>query len=168
MNQRGAASNARGVLGARRWAASPTCARLVGVALATVLAAASAAVSDRATAAPTPFSLTFEGAHIPDSTVVAGLRHEGRFTASAPFCPAGRAYDAHQFEREPLDVLRIHICDDGSGSFTAFMPAVRGEHGGSGTWKIVEGTGRYATLRGIGTYAGIRISGDPNVFETIT
>jgi hypothetical protein len=168
MNQRGAASHARGV-GARRWAASPTCARLIGVALAAALAAASAAVSDRATAAPTPFSLTFEGAHFADSTLLGGLRHDGRFTASAPFCSAGRAYDARHFEGEPLTVLRVHTCDDGSGSFKAFMPVVRNEHGnGTGTWKIVEGTGRYAALRGMGTYTSTRVSGDPDVFETIT
>ena len=47
------------------------------------------------------------------------------------------------------------------------MPAVRGEHGGSGVWRIVEGTGRYATLCGQGTYTGTLTSGDPNLFETI-
>ena len=128
-----------------------------------------AAISVPAAAAPTPFSLTFEGAHFADSTLPGGLRHDGRFTASVPFCSAGRAYDVRHFVPiEPLTVLRIHTCDDGSGSFTAHMPVVRNEHVGSGTWKIVEGTGRYAILRGKGIYAGTLISGDPNRFETIT
>lgn len=140
-----------------------------GVVLAVALVAVIASISDRATAAPTRFSLTFEGAHLADSSLVAGLRHDGRFTASAPFCSAGRAYDVRQ--EEPgglLTAYRMHLCDDGSGSLTAFMPTVRGEHGGSGTWKIVEGTGRYATLRGTGTYIGTLLSGNPNDFETIT
>jgi hypothetical protein len=42
------------------------------------------------------------------------------------------------------------------------------EHGGTGTWQIVEGTGRYTTLRGLGTYVGTKLSGDSNVFESIT
>ena len=137
---------------------------LVGVALG----AAFAVIPVGATAAPTPFSLTFEGAHFADSTLAGGLRHDGRFTASAPFCHAGRAFDVRHLDAtNRLAVLRMHTCDDGSGSFTAFMPDVTGEHRGSGTWKIVEGTGRYATLRGIGTYIGTLLSGDPNAFETI-
>jgi hypothetical protein len=63
--------------------------------------------------------------------------------------------------------MRTHTCDDGTGTFTAFMPTVRGEHGGGGSWKIVEGTGRYATLRGVGTYTGHIVSGDADRFETI-
>ncbi len=68
---------------------------------------------------------------------------------------------------EFLSVMRVHTCDDGSGSFTALMPTVIGEHGGRGTWNIVDGTGSYATLRGVGSYIGTRLSGDPNVFDTI-
>ena len=122
----------------------------------------------RATAAPAPFLLAFDGAHFADSTFADGIRHEGRFTASPPFCSAGRAYDVrHVIPGAFLDVDRIHVCDDGTGSFTAFMPTVRGEHDGTGTWKIVAGTGQYAALRGFGTYNGTRISGNPDVFETI-
>jgi hypothetical protein len=117
--------------------------------------------------APATFSLVFEGAHVFDTSLPAGIRHEGRFTASAPFCSAGKAVDTRDIEIEPLTVLRTHTCDDGSGSFTAFMPALLGEHGGNGSWKIVDGTGGYATLRGIGTYSGHITSGDPGRFETI-
>lgn len=115
-----------------------------------------------------PSLLTFEGAHYVDTTLSGGLRHDGRFTASAPFCSAGRAYDTRHLDTAGwLTVQRLHTCDDGSGSFTVFMPMVRNEHGGSGTWQIVEGTGRYATLRGLGTYTGTVVSGDRDVFETI-
>ena len=142
--------------------------RRIGVVLAAGLTAVVGLFAVRAAAAQAPFSLTFDGAHFADSTFSDGIRHEGRFTASTPFCPAGRAYDVrHVIASEFLDVERIHICDDGSGGFTAFMPAARGEHGGTGTWKILAGTGRYAALRGFGTYTGTRISGNPDVFETI-
>ena len=115
-----------------------------------------------------PSLLTFEGAHYVDTTLPGGLRHDGRFTALTPFCSAGRAYDTRHFDTAGwLTVQRLHTCDDGSGSFTVFMPNVRAEHGGSGNWQIVEGTGRYTTLRGRGTYTGTIVSGNPELFDTI-
>jgi hypothetical protein len=138
--------------------------RLAGIALGTVFAL----LTTGASAAPTAFSLTFEGAHFSDPTMPFGLRHEGRFTASAPFCSSGRAYDTRQVDDGgSLTAWRVHECDDGSGSFTAFLPIVRNEHAGSGSWKVVEGTGRYAQLRGQGTYIGTHLSGDPNDFSTV-
>jgi hypothetical protein len=138
--------------------------QLAGIVLGTMLAL----LTTGASAAPTPFSLIFEGAHVDDPTLPAGLRHDGRFTASSPFCSSGRAYDTRQInDGSSVTVWRVHTCDDGSGSFTAFMPFARAEHGGNGSWKIVEGTGRYAQLRGQGTYMGTLLSGDPNVFSTI-
>jgi hypothetical protein len=69
-----------------------------------------------------------------------GLRHEGRFTASAPFCSSGHAHDTSQIDDAgSLTAWRVYECDDGTGSFTAFLPIVRGEHEGSGSWKLVEG-----------------------------
>jgi hypothetical protein len=127
-----------------------------------------AVLTTGASAAPTPFSLTFEGAHFSDPTMTYGLRHEGRFTASAPFCSSGRAYDTRQIDDGgSLTAWRVHECDDGTGSFTAFLPIVRSEHEGSGSWKVVEGTGRYAQLRGQGTYIGTLRSGDPNDLSTV-
>jgi hypothetical protein len=131
------------------------------------LAAGVGAVVSGASGAPTAFRLDFTGRHVVDAALPGGIRHEGRFTASAPFCPSGTAVDVRDIEVEPLTVLRTHTCDDGSGSFTAFMPTLADEHGGSGSWKIVDGTGRYATLRGFGTYTGHIVSGDPNNFESI-
>jgi hypothetical protein len=131
------------------------------------LSVAVALLATGARGSPASFTLSFDGMHVLDSSLPAGLRHEGRFTASAPFCPAGKAVDVRDLATEPLTVLRTSTCDDGTGTFTAYMPAVAGEHGGVGTWKIVDGTGRYATLRGIGTYTGKLISGDPDRFETI-
>jgi len=119
-----------------------------------------------AAATPASFSLTFVGSHVSDSTL--GLRHEGRFTASAPFCPAGSASDVRHLQEEPLTVLRTHTCDDGSGTITVLLPVVRAEHGGRGSWKIKEGTGKYATLRGSGSYVGELLSGDPGEFASIT
>jgi hypothetical protein len=122
-----------------------------------------------ASAAPAPFSLTFDGVHVSDPTTPFGLRHEGRFTAAAPFCPSGWAHDTRQIDDGgQLTVWRVYECDDGTGSFTAFLPFVRSEHEGSGSWKVVEGTGRYAQLRGQGTYIGTHLSGDPNDFATVT
>ena len=145
-------------------------ANAVKIAFAAGVAALFLCLPVGATAAPTPFLLTFDGAHVPDAGMPEGLRHEGRFTASAPLCSAGRAYDVHQVvEGEFLSVHRIHTCDDGTGSFTAWMPIVRNEHGGaSGAWRIVEGTGQYAKLRGFGTYTSTLIVGDPLVFMTIS
>ena len=116
----------------------------------TAVVAAFASLPLFASAAPEPFLLTFDGAHFPDSTLEGGISHAGRFTASAPFCSAGEAHDVyHVIEGEFLSVHRIHTCDDGSGSFTAWMPTVRNEHGSAtGAWKIVEGTRQYPTLRG--------------------
>jgi hypothetical protein len=126
-------------------------------------------IATGAAAAPTSFTLQFSGKHVPNTNpaLKADLSHEGRFSASAPLCPTGPAVDTKDVELEPLSVMRTHTCDDGTGTFTAFMPTVRGEHGGGGSWKIVEGTGRYATLRGVGTYTGRLVSGDPDRFETI-
>jgi hypothetical protein len=75
--------------------------------------------------------------------------------------------DVQDLEGTPLSVMRKYTCDDGSGTFTAFLPAVAAEHGGNGTWKIVAGTERYATLRGQGTYTGHLVSGNRDDFPSV-
>jgi hypothetical protein len=140
----------------------------VAVAGLVLAVAAIAAVARGAEAAPTQFTLTLNGSHVPDASFPAGLRHERSFTASAPFCPTGRAVDTKDVSDQPgvgLVVLRAFICDDGSGSFIALLPAT-GEHGGFGSWRITDGTGKYATLRGVGRYKGTRLSGDSGEFES--
>lgn len=132
-----------------------------------IFVAVAAFGSAGAGAAPTSLTLVFDGAHVPDASLPAGLNHKGRFTAGPPLCASGTAQDVQDVELEPLTVLRSHTCDDGSGSFTALIPAAVNEHSGIGSWKIVAGTGRYETLRGVGTYVGKLVSGDPQNFLTI-
>jgi len=133
-----------------------------------VLTAACAVVAGGAGATPTTFTLTFDGHHTADTSLPAGLRHEGPFTASAPACPAGTAKDVADVVVEPLTVLRTFECADGSGSFTVLLPSVASEHGGSSTWRIVRGTGKYELLRGSGTYQSTLVSGSPTDFGSIT
>jgi hypothetical protein len=143
---------------------------LVGAAGGLCLLAAIAAVTPSAEAAPAQFTLTLEGSHVPDASLPSGVRHQGPFTASAPFCPKGNAADTKDVSDAPpvgLVVLRTFTCDDGTGSFTALLPATR-EHGGGGPWRIVDGTGTYATLRGMGTYSSTRLSGDGTDLLSVT
>lgn len=138
---------------------------VVGIVLATGLVAGGAGAG---ASALSQFSLTFTGKHVADPSFPAGLHHEGRFTASAPFCPSGTAVDTRDVQDPPLWVERTHTCDDGSGSIVVSMPNVTGEDGGSGSWQIIKGSGKYATLRGSGTYTGQSLSGDPADFLSIT
>jgi hypothetical protein len=131
------------------------------------VAALCAAVAGGAGASPTAFTLTFDGAHVPDTSLPGGIRHEGRFTASAPACAAGTAADIEDVVVEPLTVLRQFTCDDGTGTFVVLIPGARSEHGGSGTWQIVRGTGRYETLRGTGRYDSVITAGSQTDFLSI-
>ena len=107
---------------------------------------------------PTEFVLVFEGKHSP-GVGLANLYHEGSFTATAPACASGHAADL-PFVQE-MAVLREFMCEDGSGSFTALLDPTIAEHGGPGVWKIIGGTGRYATLRGRGAFEGALLGGSP-------
>jgi hypothetical protein len=142
--------------------------RTTGVVLSVVVAGGVASLAGGAGATLSQFSLTFVGRHVTDPAFPAGLHHEGRFTASAPFCASGTAVDTRDVQDPPLWVERTHSCDDGSGSIVVSMPDVTGEHGGGGSWRIIRGTGKYETLRGSGTYTGQRLSGDPGDFLSIT
>lgn len=136
--------------------------------LSAVLASMFVALVGGAGATLSQFSLTFTGKHVADASFPAGLHHEGRFTASAPFCSAGSAVDTRHVQDPPLWVERTHTCADGSGSIVVSMPNVTGEHGGNGSWEIIGGTGKYEKLRGSGSYIGQRLSGDPADFLSIT
>lgn len=136
---------------------------LTGVAVVVTLAMGASGAGG----SPTALHLTFDGSHVADTSLPAGIRHEGPFTASAPLCSSGTARDVKDVSLEPLTVLRDFTCDDGSGTFTAFMPGIPSEHGGSGTWKIVGGTGTYVTLRGQGSYQSVLTGGEPQDFLSV-
>jgi hypothetical protein len=116
-------------------------------------------------ASPSAFVLVMnDGFHTPAQPAdrfTLGFRHEGPFTASAPFCASGYAAD---LTLVPPMELRQFTCSDGSGTITARKTVVQADalftHE-EGTWSIVEGTGRYTILRGRGTSVLDTVSGDP-------
>lgn len=95
-----------------------------------------------ALAAPTQVTLQLEGIHPPEADL-----HQGTFTASAPLCASGSWIGNGAG-------ARVFTCFDGSGTFTARFPGEL-EHsaGATGSWTIMEGSGRYTALRGTGTAA---------------
>jgi hypothetical protein len=109
------------------------------------------------TAKEEPFGLEFAGGHGPAAWSALGWRFEGTFTASAPLCPAGSAVDMLHEYPFPIVGLRSLTCSDGSGTGTVQVGPFTAEEalGGSGSWTIVDGTGRYATLRGRGTWGTV-------------
>jgi hypothetical protein len=132
-------------------------ARLVPLVAALIFVTAGAAVT---TAAPS-FRLVFDGKHN------AALLHEGTFTTSASFCPSGSAADV-SVEATTDTALRRFACSGGGGDFSARIAPLPAEHGGMGTWQIVDGTGPLADLRGKGTWTSTRLSGRPDDPATIT
>ncbi len=147
---------------------------LVLVASLSFLADGPAAASERDVVVPasaTSFELVMNGFHSaagPRERFSLGFRHEGPFTATAPFCSSGYAVDL-QFV-PPIE-LRQFTCSDGSGSITARKTINRADplftHE-EGVWTIVAGAGRYATLRGKGTSVNDFVSGDPADHVTTT
>jgi hypothetical protein len=133
-----------------------------GIALA-ALAGAGVLLSAVAGAAPTPFELVFDGAHVPLAASPNGLGHAGTFTASAPFCSAGKVADQRVFVAQQVSSLRVYTCDDGSGSVTVRVDNLPAEHeiGGTGTWQVTGGTSGYAKLRGNGSWKTVSVQGDP-------
>jgi hypothetical protein len=128
---------------------------LMGAALVTLTA--TLVLTGVAGAAPSPFKLVFDGHHGPP--LGTGFRHEGPFTASAPFCSSGAVVDLqHQGE---MTATRLYTCADGSGTATMSVTNFPDEHisGGKGTWRILEGTGAYTALRGQGGWTTVPIGG---------
>jgi hypothetical protein len=133
---------------------------------AVTLAASTALFAAGAAAAPSGFDLVFEGAHTPatfDSPN--GLQHEGPFRSSASFCLSGYAVDV-QITGDTA--LRKFTCSNSGGDFTARITPLPAEHGGSGTWQIVEGTGPLASLRGKGTWTSVLVDGTPSDPASVT
>lgn len=145
-----------------KWAAT-LAASLVG------LIATGAMAALAGSAAPSSFELVFEGRHeaAPESPV--GFWHVGPFAASGAFCPSGDTATLGVTGTTPADAeaTRLLTCDDGSGSATALVISIDREHGGSGNWRIISGTGQYEKLRGQGRFLSVRTSGDPLDHGTI-
>lgn len=106
-----------------------------------------------------PFEIVIDAVRRPASPpekFFAGFRHEGTFTASLPFCPAGSTVDLEWLG--PLGSVRgtrEFACGDGSGTVTASQQVIETDLTTylKGVWRIVGGTGPYATLRGKGTFS---------------
>jgi hypothetical protein len=106
------------------------------------------------------FHLVFDGRHNQQ------LLHEGSFTTLSSWCPSGSAADV-DVDDQTLTSTRRFACIGGD-TFTATVGSLRAEHGGSGTWQIVAGTGTLTDLRGKGTFSSTRLDGSPNDPSTIT
>jgi hypothetical protein len=116
-------------------------------------------------ASPSSFELVMKGgvhtAAEPRDKFALGFRHEGPFTATAPFCASGFAID---LALQPPTELRQFTCTDGSGSITARKVIMRADAQFTheeAVWAIVDGTSRYSMLRGKGTAVLDTVSGDP-------
>ncbi len=138
----------------------PSRGRRFGLAVSALVGAG--VVLSAAGAASTPFQLVFDGHHVPLAASPNGLGHAGTFTASPPFCSEGTAADEQVFVGAQVSSRRVFTCSDGTGSMTARMVNIPGEHagGGTGTWEIALGTGAYMKLRGSGTWSTLSVQGD--------
>jgi hypothetical protein len=137
-----------------------TLALAAGVAAVAVMAAAASARGGAGSAAPS-FHLVFDGKHNQN------LLHEGSFTTSSSFCRSGYATDV-SINDVTLTALRRFSCDGAGGDFTARVSSLAAEHGGSGSWQIVDGSGPLADLRGKGRWTSVRLSGSTDDPASIT
>jgi hypothetical protein len=116
-------------------------------------------------AAPGPFQLVFDGVHtsatFPSAT---GLQHEGDFNGQSSFCASGHAADISQTGDS---AVRRFTCSDGSGSFDVVLASLVAEHGGSGSWRIVGGSGALSRLRGKGSWSSALVRGNPSDPATV-
>jgi hypothetical protein len=110
--------------------------------------------------APATFRLVFDGHHN------AALLHEGTFATTTTWCASGSAADESVTPSTDTAVRRFTCA--GGGEFTAKVEPLPAEHGGSGTWQIVAGTGPLADLRGKGTFTSVRVTGSSDDPATIT
>ena len=126
-----------------------------------LLAGVVAASAGAAGHSRTSFQLVFDGSHN------AALLHEGQFTTSATFCPSGSAEDV-SLDAPSETAVRRFRCSGSAGEFSARVTPLPAEHGGIGTWQVVDGAGPLATLRGKGTWTSTRTAGRPDDPATIT
>jgi hypothetical protein len=130
-------------------------ARALAIAAAILIAAGGAEATG-----PPSFHLVFDGRHN------ASLLHEGAFATSSSLCATGVAGDL-SVDATTDTAVRRFTCATG-GEFTAKVTPLPAEHGGIGSWQIVDGTGPLANLRGKGTFTSTRLSGRPDDPATIT
>ena len=119
-------------------------------AIATSMTGATTALATSATAAPFELTLEYQvpSWEVPNSPVT------GTFAARPPFCGSG-AFVELGTRVGAADAKYRLTCDDGSGSLVVSASAspfdhVFGQPVIRGSWKVIEGTGRYAGLRGTG------------------
>jgi hypothetical protein len=134
---------------------------LVAVGVVVAVAVAATAAADGAKTVPAAFRLVFEGKHTPE------LLHEGTFTTAASFCPSGSAADT-SIDSNTETAVRTFRCSGSADAFTARVKPLPAEHGGSGSWQIVSGSGALADLRGKGTWTSVRLGGTTDDPATIT
>lgn len=142
---------------------------VLAVTVISVLATGAIGANGR-TSAPSSFQLVFEGRHEAAGDSPIGFWHVGKFTATGAFCSSGRATTLAVRGNTPADAegTRLLTCADGSGSATALVVSIDSEHGGTGAWRIVSGTGEYSKLRGRGTFRSTLTGGDLSDHESIT
>jgi hypothetical protein len=141
--------------------ASATTAVLLG------LLAAPAKEATARSGAVVNFGLVFNGSHAPATFPSPnGLMHQGPFTTADSRCPSGYAQDT-AIHASTESAVRLFTCDSGD-TFVARVAPLPAEHGGSGTWKIISGTGNLVALRGMGTWTSTLVSGDPADPSTVT
>lgn len=140
---------------------------VLGAVLSVVGAVTASTLSATGVGAAPSSQLVFDGEHAPASfESPSGLQHEGPFTTSSSLCPSGTAKDVAFLGSDTA--TRMFMCNGSSAQFTARVRPLLSEHGGSGTWQIVDGTGVLADFRGKGTWRSIRTGGDPTDPSTIT
>lgn len=135
----------------------------VAVAFAGLITSA-AAGADARRSAPQPFELVVVGEHetVPaGSAFPFGTRHRGTFVANPPFCSSGVFWDLTNDLLNSFQDTRLYTCDDRSGTLTTVQEDWF-EHKPpfTSSWRIDDGTGRYADLRGGGTYRGELLEGN--------
>jgi hypothetical protein len=133
--------------------------RVHALRIAVIAAAALGAAGGAGAAAPS-FHLVFDGRHN------AALLHDGTFTTSSAWCLSGTATDV-SVDDGTLTATRRFTCN-GGGEFTALVRPLDAEHGGSGSWQIVSGSGALVDLRGKGTFSSTRLTGDPGNPASLT
>jgi hypothetical protein len=134
--------------------------RVHALRIASISAAALCAAGGAGAAASPTFHLVFDGRHD------LSLLHQGTFTTSSALCPSGTAADVG-IDDATLTATRRFTCSTG-GAFTALVRPLDAEHGGSGSWQIVSGSGALVDLRGKGTFSSTRLTGDPGNPASLT